>query len=338
METWQLRQLQTLSLRAQITRSERKLDEAVNRFGVDGLFVAFSGGWNSTVLLHLARRRYERLPAVFSNTGQEYPEIYDHVKEQRDITWIKPEMTYMQVIEKYGYPVVSKKQAQFIKEVQSAYRKGKRNTRTVKLRLTGDNGHGYVSPRSKISKKWQFLCEAPFRISDHCCEVLKKRPLERYAKETGRRPITGEMVGESMTRRTVWMEHGCNVFNTKHPKSVPLSVWTDQHMLQYQREFYLAMAKCYGEQRGNAWYFQEQLADGTYRTLGCDRTGCMGCVFGCHMEKGENRFQRMYRTHPRIWKTYMDKYGLRQVLEFMGLPHTPDADLFSVPNAEVTGR
>ncbi|MDE6707610.1 MAG: hypothetical protein K2K06_06210, partial [Oscillospiraceae bacterium] len=28
-------------------------------------------------------------------------------------------------------------------------------------------------------------------------------------------------------------------------------------------------------------------------TTGCDRTGCVFCGFGLHLERGENRFQRL---------------------------------------------
>lgn len=40
-----------------------------------GAYVSFSGGKDSTVLLDIARKIYPEIPAVFSNTGLEYPEI-----------------------------------------------------------------------------------------------------------------------------------------------------------------------------------------------------------------------------------------------------------------------
>ena len=38
------------------------------------------------------------------------------------------------------------------------------------------------------------------------------------------------------------------------------------------------------------------------RTTGCQRTGCVFCGFGCHMEKDEGRFERLKRTHPKHYK------------------------------------
>lgn len=36
------------------------------------------------------------------------------------------------------------------------------------------------------------------------------------------------------------------------------------------------------------------------KTTGCNRTGCMFCGFGCHLEKSPNRFERMAETHPKL--------------------------------------
>ena len=43
------------------------------------VYVAFSGGIDSTVLLHLVRRFDNSIEGVFSNTGLEYPETLEFV-------------------------------------------------------------------------------------------------------------------------------------------------------------------------------------------------------------------------------------------------------------------
>ena len=54
--------------------------------------------------------------------------------------------------------------------------------------------------------------------------------------------------------------------------------------------------------------------------MGEKRTGCMFCMFGVHMEKGENRFQRMEKTHPTQYEYCMNKLGCKEVLDYMGIP------------------
>lgn len=62
-------------------------------------FVSYSGGKDSTVLLHLARRYVDKnMKAVFCNTGNEYPEIVQFVRNTENVTIIRPEMTVSQVI------------------------------------------------------------------------------------------------------------------------------------------------------------------------------------------------------------------------------------------------
>lgn len=56
------------------------------------------------------------MKAVFVDTGLEYPEIKQFVSKFPNVDIIKPKMPFHQVIEKYGYPVVSKEQAQYIYE------------------------------------------------------------------------------------------------------------------------------------------------------------------------------------------------------------------------------
>lgn len=76
--------------------------------------VSFSGGKDSTVLLHIARQLYPNIPAVFSNTGLEYPEIQRFVKSFDLVDTVTPKMRFDQVISTYGYPLISKEVAEAI--------------------------------------------------------------------------------------------------------------------------------------------------------------------------------------------------------------------------------
>lgn len=103
-----LRTYQALPLKLKISMTKQRIRDWVANYGVDGVYVSFSGGKDSTVLLHIAREIYPSIKAVFVDTGLEYPEIRQFVKTFDNVDWIKPKMNFRKVIEKYGYPFISK--------------------------------------------------------------------------------------------------------------------------------------------------------------------------------------------------------------------------------------
>lgn len=119
-----LRQMQALPLSIKIRMTERRIREWVREYGEDGVYVSFSGGKDSTVLLDIVRNRcgYTRIPAVFFDTGLEYPEIRDFVKTFDNVEWLKPELTFKEVIQKYGYPFISKEVGSVVQGARSYLR------------------------------------------------------------------------------------------------------------------------------------------------------------------------------------------------------------------------
>ena len=103
-----LRYLQSLPLNLKVSLTKQRIREWVNHYGIDGVFVSFSGGKDSTVLLHIAREMYPEIKAVFADTGLEYPEIREFVRQFDNVDWIRPKISFRQAIEKYGYPFISK--------------------------------------------------------------------------------------------------------------------------------------------------------------------------------------------------------------------------------------
>ena len=103
-----LQMLQALPLEVKVRKTEERIKEWVEEYGIDGVYVSFSGGKDSTVLLHIARRLFPTIKAVFVDTGLEYPEIREFVRTFDNVEWLKPKMNFKQVIEKYGYPFISK--------------------------------------------------------------------------------------------------------------------------------------------------------------------------------------------------------------------------------------
>ena len=163
-------------------------------------------------------------------------------------------------------------------------------------------------------EKYKFFLNAPFEISNKCCNVMKKAPVHSYHRETGRNPMTAQMANESRLRTQKWLQNGCNGFNLKSPISNPMAFWTEQDVLLYIYKNKLPIASVYGE------VVKEQEIDGQIdledlglfeferpllKTTGCKRTGCMFCGFGCHLEKSPGRFERMKQTHPKQYDYIM---------------------------------
>ena len=106
----ELRQWQALPLSIKIRMTEERIRMWVREYGESGVYVSFSGGKDSTVLLDIVRRRmgYTDIPAVFVDTGLEYPEIREFVRTFDNVVWLRPKMQFRKVIETYGYPFISK--------------------------------------------------------------------------------------------------------------------------------------------------------------------------------------------------------------------------------------
>lgn len=107
-EMWELQQMQALPLKMKIKLTQSRIRQWVNEFGEDGVYISFSGGKDSTVLLDIARKMYPEIKAVYVDTGLEYPEIKHFVKGFDNVEIIRPEMVFKDVITKYGYPMISK--------------------------------------------------------------------------------------------------------------------------------------------------------------------------------------------------------------------------------------
>lgn len=271
----------------------------------DGLvYVSFSGGKDSTVLLDIVKQVYPDVPAVFCDTGLEYPEVRELALRKADVI-LKPKMTFKEVIEKYGYPIPSKEQAQFIREL--------RTTKSEKLRNLRMHGKGDGTSFGRVSKKWLSLVEAPFPVGEQCCNVMKKNPLKKYSKETGRKGITAMMAEESKLREKKYIQHGCNMFDGNDPKSMPMAFWTEQDVLRYIVESGIEYAGCYGEIASDA--------SGKLHCMREDRTGCMFCMFGIQYDGTPNRFQRMELNYPKQYDYCINKLGIGKVLDYVGIPY-----------------
>ena len=377
----ELLQMQSLPLDAKVMMTMARIKGWVQEYGEDGVYISFSGGKDSTVLMDIIRNQMglSNIPAAFVNVPTQYPELKEFAKTWRDVDIINPQIGFMDVCEKYGFPLISKEVSEcvygarrYLKKIadsdeernipyrhqfekvmgQGEYENKQRprlsevaDALTINngsqipqriLKLTGElpKGNCYTAMLTgtyekdfkkkrdgEIEKqtfdksmfnqeKYKFFLDAPFEISHMCCGEMKKKPVHKYAKETGRMPITAQMADESRLRTQQWIRNGCNGFHMKSPVSNPLSFWTEQDILKYIHDNKLPICSVYGEVvedydaedlMDNQMTFEEFKDDKIFKTTGCKRTGCMLCGFGCHIQ-GDDRFVLLKQTHPKMYK------------------------------------
>ena len=331
----ELAQMQSLPLNIKIQMTKRRIREWYE-FWDGQVYVSFSGGKDSTVLLHMVRELYPDVEAVFVNTGLEFPEIQKFVKTFDNVTILRPEMRFDEVIKKYGYPIISKEISECVYQGRLALKNNckKYIYRLQKLMGTAKDKNGNESIFN--AEKYRPLLYTDFVCGSYCCNTMKKKPVKLYMKKTGKKPMIAQMACESRLREQYWLANGCNGFQMKNPVSNPMSFWTEQNVLQYIKDFKIPIASVYGdvvfaeEPDQTRIEFDDGLPCGELCTTGCNRTGCMFCAFGAHLEKGETRFQRLKRTHPKqyaycigggaydedgIWKPNKDGLGMGHVFD-----------------------
>ena len=127
---------------------------------------------------------------------------------------------------------------------------------------------------------------------------MKKAPLNKFERQSGRHPITGVLACESKLREQSWIKFGCNGFERQRPLSQPL-------------------APIYGD------IVESRKKNGTpiLKTTGVSRSGCMYCMYGVHLEHEPNRFQLMQVTHPQQYDYCINKLGCGAVLDYIGVPY-----------------
>lgn len=279
--------LRNMNLESKIIQTQTLIKEAVREFGLDKVYISYSGGKDSTVLSHIAKGIYPDILHIFANTMNEYPETLQHIKWEQEenhtniITVIPNDVhgelwTFKKIVEHYGYPMYSKRVSNAIRTYQHAVTEKTRN-----------NSLEYINRNFKKYSKYK---ELP--ISDKCCDKLKKEPLKRKAKELGMEcVILGILASESYQREKDWLEYGCNVFHVrKDNQCKPLSFWTEEDILEYIETFSVKISKLYD--------------------MGYSRNGCMYCGFGVHLEtNGCNRYQLLKKSHPAQYSYLVKNFG-----------------------------
>ena len=308
MTACELHVRQKWTLNQKIDHSLGVIDEFLAR-NAGRVYLAFSGGKDSTVLMYLCEILYKDIPCVFVNTGCEYPDIVKFVYKMRDmghnVQIIRPKSTPRKVWREYGFPLVSKEVAEQIRAIRN-------NPGSIKAR----KALGLVDPKSMfvLNSRWRYLIDEPYETSEICCDKLKKGPSKRFSKETGLKPIVGVMASESLMREKTYIRRGgCNVFGD-NAMSHPLSIWTDDDIWEFVQREGIELAPIY------------------YK--GAQRTGCVACGFGCQFKR-DTRLRLLYMTYPKYYDMIMNfenngvtyRVALRKMLNKCGLM-LPDEQLY----------
>lgn len=324
----ELYQWQALPLNIKVLMTAERVRNWVGEFGEDGVYLSFSGGKDSTVLGHIIREVCEKygFPMISKEVAncvsgaRKYVKYLDSQKSNNTILTNKqtdrqtdrqtvPYACYMADL--LGIDRRINKQNEQYKSLQMRVIPSGSEYRLRRLNGELTDSKGNYSQFNQ--EKYKFFLDAPFEISDLCCDIMKKKPAHDYEKKTGRKPIIATMASESVMRTQKWLQDGCNAFNVTRPHSNPMSFWTEQDVLLYIKENNLPICSVYGEvvtdyeamgQCDNQMSFADYgIFDNEgplLKTTGCKRTGCVLCGFGCHLEKEPNRFQMLKETHPKF--------------------------------------
>ena len=308
MKKAELIQMQKLPLEIKIAKSKQRIIEFYEKY--ENPAISFSGGKDSTVLLHLIRSIYPNLKGVFVNTGLEFPEILLFVKTVENIDWIKPDFKFKEVCNTYGFPIISKQVSMAINRFQINRNKCYKELQNPKpdiekiiqyliqmgLRLKGGYSVKTHKPqRRTIPIKYTYVLKADFKISEKCCDIMKKKPLKKYAKTNSVDGwFLGTMASDSLLREKEYLQHNCNAWSKNI--STPLGFWTDRDIWEYIEKYDIKYSKIYD--------------------MGQTRTGCFTCHFG-HMLSKNDRYEEMRKTHPKLYDFSMNYCEMKKVIDFI---------------------
>ena len=242
--------------------------------------------------------------------------------------WKKP-----QIIQEFGFPVLSKEIAAKIELLQNPSPKNKTVRHAIITGETGEYGGNRKNTRMKLAQRWLDLFggyenenegvnfKTPtFKVSSKCCYYLKEKPCDDWAKEHNSVPFLGLMASEGGRREKSLIMHGCNYWGKTTIRSAPFAIFSRQDLLQLAIDLRVPVPEIYGTIERNP--------DGTLYTTGAQRTGCSMCGFGIQLEKRPHRFDQLYFRNQKEWDFWMNRcctdengnpFGWGKVLDYIGV-------------------
>ena len=252
------------------------------------VYVSFSGGKDSLVVLNLVRSMYAEVPAVFGNTGIEFPEQVKFVRTFANVTEVYPVKHFPKILKEDGIVYPSKEVAMYVKDARNG-------VKYAVNAFEGKDTEGNENRYKARFKKYAYLLDCGVKISPDCCELMKEKPMRDYERRENKSPIIGTRAEESFRRAVGWMKSGCNSFSNGRHKSTPLSLWLESDVMRYIDKNGITLSAMYSEG-------------------GMRRTGCMFCpVPIAHGDYKNIEYAREH--HPKMYKTIMEKFGLLEMMK-----------------------
>ena len=302
------------------------------------------GGLDSITLHVFLKSIGIDVPAI-SVSGLEDRSI-QKVHKALGVTILQSHKSKVQVINEFGFPVISKRIAGKIALLQNPSEKNKTVRHAIITGECGELGHYAKNSRMKLPQKWLKLFggyenenegvhyqKPNFKVSNECCYWLKEKPCDDWAREHNSFPFLGMMASEGGQREEALTDHGCNYYGKTVMRSAPfapylrndilrlaqeMDCWYHSHIDLFERLYY---EQPYSrDKNGNVIPYEPvdsiipeiygKIAmdeDGNLETTGAKRTGCSMCGFGIHMEERPHRFDKLRERSPKEWKFYMYK-------------------------------
>jgi len=263
-----LKQYWNLSLDTKIACSKRIIQDTLS--SSSSPVICWSGGKDSTVLLHLVLQFNSAIPVIHIDAGVLYPETEEFVKYLSRLWRLNIHVgtpleheTFWDCAEKFGWPILGKSVAQ---SVEKAIRSG-----------------NYRPQMSNLERK---LAQNRIHISAKCAEYILVKPTKRIEEKLEADvKFIGMLASESNARIRLFVDHGF-LYEVKRyygrgrniRKCSPIFMWRDEDIWQYHRIYNIPYCRIYD--------------------LGHIRNGCWPCAMGIR----NGQLRRLRHSHPDLFR------------------------------------
>mgnify|MGYP000360306487 FL=1 len=251
--------MQALPYEVKVKRAELRAREFVERLDDMELNAHVSvGGLDSIVLLLFLRNIGIDIPAISVSSLED--KSIQKIHKELGIISIPIGKPKVEILQEYGFPVISKKIAGRIDTLQNPTEKNKTVRHAIITGECGAQGHFASNSRMQLPKKWLKLFAgyenenegvnyqiAPFKVSNKCCQYMKEKPCDKWAMEHNSKPFLGLMASEGGQREEALTEHGCNYFGKGVIRSAPFAPFLRQDLLQLAIDLKAPVPEIYGE-------------------------------------------------------------------------------------------